>query len=71
MNTQPPDEILDEIKKTIRHLDINIEYFSPKRIKEWEEVYDTQLDTTNFGCFIYDSFPEPIEYLKKLKCLKK
>jgi|TARA_R110002074_G_scaffold380782_1_gene559566 hypothetical protein len=65
---QPPDEILDEIKSTIRHLEINQELFSPNIILKWEKEYDTSLDVTNFPCFIYDTFqPHPIEYLKNIE----
>mgnify|MGYP003629682039 FL=1 len=66
------NEIQDEIKKTIRHLDIQAECFSPNMIEGWEKEYDTQLDNTNFFMFIYDRFDDPIKYLHMLKkeCIK-
>jgi len=66
------EEIQDEIKKTIRHLDIQAEDFSPKMIEGWEKEYDTTLDATNFFMFIYDRFDKPIKYLHTIKkeCIK-
>ena len=66
------NEIQDEIKKAVRHLDIQAECFSPNMIKGWEKEYDTQLDNTNFFMFIYDRFDDPIKYLHMLKkeCIK-
>tara|TARA_R110000796_G_scaffold140551_2_gene256734 strand:+ start:528 stop:791 length:264 start_codon:yes stop_codon:yes gene_type:complete len=66
------NEIQDEIKKAVRHLDIQAECFSPNMIEGWEKEYDTQLDNTNFFMFIYDRFDNPIKYLHMLKkeCIK-
>ena len=66
------NEIQDEIKKPVRHLDIQAECFSPNMIEGWEKEYDTQLDNTNFFMFIYDRFDDPIKYLHMLKkeCIK-
>tara|TARA_B110000444_G_C18456638_1_gene418257 strand:+ start:197 stop:460 length:264 start_codon:yes stop_codon:yes gene_type:complete len=66
------NEIQDEIKKAVRHLDIQAECFSPNMIEGWEKEYDTQLDNTNFFMFIYDRFDDPIKYLHMLKkeCIK-
>lgn len=66
------DDIQDEIKKAIRHLDIIFEDFSPKMIEGWEKEYDTTLDATNFFMFIYDRFDSPIKYLHTIKkeCIK-
>tara|TARA_R110002096_G_scaffold236710_2_gene427486 strand:+ start:369 stop:620 length:252 start_codon:yes stop_codon:yes gene_type:complete len=61
------NEIQDEIKKAVRHLDIQAECFSPNMIEGWEKEYDTQLDNTNFFMFIYDRFNDPIKYLHMLK----
>ena len=66
------NEIQDEIKKTIRHLDISSSYFSPKMIEGWEKQYDTNIDATNFFMFVYDRFDNPIKYLHTIKkeCIK-
>ena len=69
-------EEVDEIKKAIRHLDIQAEDFSLKMIEEWEKEYDTMLDITNLAVFIWDTIPYPIKYLfnlkgKKIAVLKK
>lgn len=63
-------EEVDEIKKAIRHLDIQAEDFSPKMIEEWEKEYDTMLDITNLAVFIWDTIPYPIKYLYNIKCIK-
>jgi len=60
------NEKYDEIKNTIRHLDIGLELISPNIILEWEKKYDTQADTTNFAMLIMDCFPEPIKFLKNI-----
>ena len=67
-----PELIQDEIKKTIRHLDISASDFNMNLIRGWEKEYDTQLDETNIYMFIYDRFTEPIKYLHTIKkeCIK-
>ena len=65
--SQPTESELDEIKKTIRHLDIFPHHFSPNIIKGWEKEYDTQLDITNLAMYVWDRYNEPIKYLHTIK----
>lgn len=67
-----PELIQEEIKKTIRHLDISASDFNINLIRGWEKEYDTNIDETNIHMFIYDRFTEPIKYLHilKEKCIK-
>jgi|TARA_R110000823_G_scaffold29689_2_gene85825 hypothetical protein len=69
--SQPTELELDEIKKTIRHLDIFPHHFSPNIIKGWEKEYDTQLDITNLAMYVWDRYNEPIKYLHTIKkCIR-
>ena len=59
-----PELIQDEIKKTIRHLDISASDFNINLIRGWEKEYDTNIDETNIHMFIYDRFNDPVNFLK-------